>query len=62
MIKKEFLTNERLKGLFINNFDLANYAIELARNYIKNEDPHSLNQLIDELAEINKEKQSKNNQ
>lgn len=31
---KEFLTNERLKGLFKSNFDLANYAMRVARHDI----------------------------
>ncbi len=31
---KKNLTNERLKKLFKSNFDLANYAIDIGRNYV----------------------------
>ncbi len=32
---KENLTNEKLKGLFNSNFDLANYAISIATRDIR---------------------------
>jgi hypothetical protein len=35
MQQRDTLTNEGLKGLFKSNFDLANFAIRLARYYVK---------------------------
>jgi hypothetical protein len=35
MAPRNQLTNEKLKGLFKSDFDLANYAISLARHAIK---------------------------
>lgn len=34
MAPRNRLTNEQLKGLFKSNFNLANYAIKLARYYV----------------------------
>ena len=62
MIKNEkFLTNEKIRGLFANNFDLANYAIYLAREYMGHGDPKSLGQLIQELERKTKEKKEAGN-
>ena len=47
-----FYTNQRLRHKFKNNFDLANYGIELARSYMREGQPHSLKQLINELAQL----------
>jgi len=46
------LTNERLKGLFSNNFDLTNYAIKIAKaQVLQNEQPIKLDPFIDQLRE-----------
>ena len=34
MAIQELLTNESLRGIFKNNFELAHYAIRLSRHYI----------------------------
>jgi hypothetical protein len=46
---KDQLTNESLKGLFKNNFNLANYAIRLGRYYIKSGHEISLEGLLDQV-------------
>jgi hypothetical protein len=46
---REQLTNEKLKCLFKNNFDLANYAIRLARYSIKSGHEVSIDDLLDEV-------------
>ena len=48
----EFYTNQRLRNKFRNNFDLANYGIEIARSYMREGQPHSLKQLVNELAQL----------
>jgi len=48
----EFYTNQKLKNKFYNNFDLVNYSIEIARSYMREGNPHSLKQLINELAQL----------
>ncbi len=55
MAKKKYLTNERLKGKFANNFDLANFAIALAKEHIQKEEPAQLGPLVEELVKIVKE-------
>ena len=46
-----YLTTSNLKNVFKNNFDLANYAIDLAKKHIENEDPKTLTQIMIELDE-----------
>ena len=43
------LTNEHLKGLFKSNFDLANFAIRLARYYIKSGHEVTIESLLQEV-------------
>lgn len=57
MMEKEDLTNEKLSKQFTNQFDLVNYAIKLADNYIKTGRPPRVkvdveNPVIQILAEI----------
>ncbi len=47
---KEYLTNERLKGLFKSNFDLANYAIALARYDVKSGKEFTIEKTLDDIA------------
>ena len=49
MALKEILTNEALKSLFKNNFELANYAIKLARYSIKHGQEVNADDLLDEI-------------
>lgn len=46
---RDQLTNQSLRGLFKNNFELANQAIRLARFYIKSGHEVSLGKLLSEL-------------
>ena len=46
---KKTLTNERLKKLFISNFALVNYAIEVGRNYVLAGHFDNLDDLIIEI-------------
>ena len=46
---REQLTNQSFRGLFKNNFDLANQAIRLARFYIKSGHEVSLTKLLNEI-------------
>lgn len=46
---RDHLTNEKLKGLFKNNFELANFAIGLARYSIKSGHEVSVDELLDEI-------------
>lgn len=48
-IIKQTLTTEAIRGLFKNNFDLANYAIRLARFYIKSGHEVNLTKLLTEV-------------
>ena len=53
MTKKEHLTNERLQGKFLTNFDLANYAISRARNELRQDDIcPTLEVLIEDLERV----------
>lgn len=45
----ETLTNEELRGICSNNFDLAHYAIELGRYYIKSGKETSLGEILKEV-------------
>jgi hypothetical protein len=60
MAKEEYLTNERLKGKFNNNFDLANYAIDLAGSYMERGETHGLKQIMDELVDVVNSKEEDN--
>ena len=46
-----YLTTSNLKNVFKNNFDLANYAIQIAKKHIEDEDPKTLIQIMVELDE-----------
>lgn len=46
---REFLTHERLRGLFRNNFELSNFAIRLGRYFIKSGHEVSLDELLDQV-------------
>ena len=46
---KQTLTTEGIRSLFKNNFDLANYAIRLARFYIKSGHEIHLGKLLTEV-------------
>ncbi|MEN9344095.1 MAG: hypothetical protein RLZZ453_882 [Chlamydiota bacterium] len=46
---KQTLTTETLRGLFTNNFELTNYAIRLARFYIKTGNEVGLTKLLAEV-------------
>jgi len=46
---RETLTNQSLRGLFKNNFELANQAIRLARFYIKSGHEISIPKLLGEI-------------
>ena len=46
---RDSLTNESLRGLFKNNFELTNQAIRLARFYIKSGHEISMNKLLNEI-------------
>ncbi len=49
MNTREQLTNQSLRGLFKNNFELANQAIRLARFYIKSGHEVSMTKLLNEI-------------
>jgi hypothetical protein len=51
-------TNENLRGIFKNNFELANFAIKIARKYIQDDDPKNLQQILRELAKISEDKRN----
>lgn len=46
---REQLTNQSLRGLFKNNFELANQAIRLARFYIKSGHEVTMGKLLNEI-------------
>ena len=48
---KKNLTNELIKSQFKNNFDLANYAIEIARDHIRKQKGNSLAVILKEIKE-----------
>lgn len=43
------LTNEQIKKMFRNNFDLVNFAIEIGKNVVKAEEFTSLDDLIHQI-------------
>lgn len=48
-MQRDFLTNEKLKALFKSNFDLANYAIRLARYKILSGHEVNVDDLLGEV-------------
>lgn len=46
---KEQLTNERLKGLFKSNFELAAHAIRLGRYYIRSGHEMHVDEVLEEI-------------
>jgi len=48
-MSKDLLTNESLKALFKNNFDLANYVMRLARYYVASGREVNIDHLLDEV-------------
>jgi len=57
--KKDYLTNERLKYKFYSFFDLANYAIQRAKEKIKQEETVTLFEIIDILTKLPDEMKEK---
>ena len=49
MVVKELLTNESLRGVFKNNFELAHFAIRLARYYVHSGHEITLADLFDQV-------------
>ncbi len=49
MATKEALTHESLRGIFKNNFELAHYAIRLARYYVHAGHEISLAHLFEQI-------------
>ncbi len=47
--ERDRLTQEVLRGLFKNNFELANYAIRLGRYYIKSGHEVNVDSLLDQV-------------
>jgi hypothetical protein len=50
-MKKEHLTNERLRKKFKNNFDLCNFSINIARNIILSGTQADLSEILDSVEE-----------
>ncbi len=49
LTSRDQLTNQGLRGLFKNNFELANQAISLARFYIKSGHEVTMSKLLSEI-------------
>ncbi len=49
MAWKQFLTNEALRKQFPNNFNLAEYAIQLSRYYVKSGHEMSIDEILEEI-------------
>jgi hypothetical protein len=47
-----YLTNDRLKNKFENNFVLVNYAIHVAWKAIQDQEPKELAEILEDLAEL----------
>jgi len=47
-----YITNERFKDKFKNNFDLVNFSIQFAREKIKEEESVALSDLLKELEDL----------
>lgn len=54
MVKK-YLTNEKLRGLFKNNFELTNEAIAYARAHIVEFQDKNLDELLDAITKFVRE-------
>jgi hypothetical protein len=50
--KRDYLTNERLKKKFYSFFDLANYAIHIAKDKIIKEEKVSLADVMNDLNNL----------
>lgn len=46
------LTNEKLKHKFLSNFDLVLYAIHIAKTNIKEGNPSTLAELVEDLVAL----------
>lgn len=46
---KDLLTNEKLKGLFKSNFELARHAMRLAKYYVKSGREFHVDDLLEEI-------------
>jgi len=57
-MKNNSLTTEKLKKKFQNNFDLANFAIAIARSYVIEHEGGSLNDIIAEVKKQISESES----
>ncbi|MBM3207390.1 MAG: hypothetical protein FJZ57_02135 [Chlamydiae bacterium] len=49
MFIKDNLTHEKLRGIFKNNFELANYAIRLGTYFIRSGHELTLDGLLEEV-------------
>lgn len=49
MVKREQLTNEKLKGFFKNNFELTNYAIKLVRQTMREGQEMNIDLLLEQI-------------
>ena len=49
MAVRDNLTNEKLRGIFKNNFELTNYAIRLGRYYMRAGHEVSLEELLEQV-------------
>lgn len=70
-VMEDLLTNESLRGVFKNNFELAHFAIQLGRHYInagheislagvlKEVKKHPSEEYLNELELVKKEKAEK---
>lgn len=47
----ESLTTERIRKKFKNNFDLCNFAINIARNLLLSGNPATLDQILEQIEE-----------
>jgi len=50
-MKEKPLTNESLRKHFTSDFDLANFAIKLARNFVLSHEGATINDVLKELGE-----------
>ena len=51
MQKEKSYTNEKLQKKCNNNFELAKYAIEIAKDHMAKGEPRTINELIEELEQ-----------
>ncbi len=56
MLIRDLLTNESLRGLFSNNFELTNFAIRLGRYYVRAGHEITLAHLLDQVKKNPSEK------